>query len=141
MRGADSMAEKEIQSLPQSTPNGKEALGDIEVAPEVIEVIAGIATTEVEGIFGTRGSFATGVAEKFGKKVHGKGIKTEWTEEGLIVDVYCVVQYGVSVAHVAREVQRQIRESIENMTDLQTKEVNVHITGVQFEQAANSKAE
>lgn len=135
------MAEKEIQSLPQSTPNGKVALGDIEVAPEVIEVIAGIATNEVEGISGTRGSFASGVAEKFGKKVHGKGIKTEWTEDGLTVDVYCVVNYGVAVAHVAREVQRQIRESIENMTELHAVEVNVHITGIQFDQAATSKVE
>lgn len=135
------MAEKEIQSLPQSTPNGKVALGDIEVAPEVIEVIAGIATNEVEGISGTRGTFASGVAEKFGKKVHGKGIKTEWTEDGLTVDVYCVVNYGVAVAHVAREVQRQIRESIENMTELHTIEVNVHITGIQFDQAATSKVE
>ncbi len=128
------MAEQVVKSLPQNTPEGKEELGSIEVAPEVIEVIAGIATTEVEGIFGTRGSFASGVAEKFGKKVHGKGIKTEWTPEGLVVDVYCVVQYGAQVAKVAAKVQRQIREAISNMTALTTKEVNVHITGIQFEQ-------
>lgn len=128
------MAEQVVKSLPQNTPEGKEELGSIEVAPEVIEVIAGIATTEVEGIFGTRGSFASGVAEKFGKKVHGKGIKTEWTPEGLVVDVYCVVQYGAQVAKVAAQVQRQIREAISNMTALTTKEVNVHITGIQFEQ-------
>lgn len=128
------MAEQVVKSLPQTTPEGKEELGSIEVAPEVIEVIAGIATTEVEGIFGTRGSFAAGVAEKFGKKVHGKGIKTEWTAEGLVVDVYCVVQYGAQVAKVAAKVQKQIREAIENMTALTTKEVNVHITGIQFEQ-------
>ena len=82
------MAEKVVQSLPQNTPSGKDELGKIEVAPEVIEVIAGIATTEVEGVSKTRGNFATGVVEKFGKKVHGKGIKTEWTEEGLIVDSF-----------------------------------------------------
>lgn len=128
------MAEQVVKSLPQNTPEGKEELGSIEVAPEVIEVIAGIATTEVEGIFGTRGSFASGVAEKFGKKVHGKGIKTEWTPDGLVVDVYCVVQYGAQVAKVAAKVQRQIREAISNMTALTTKEVNVHITGIQFEQ-------
>lgn len=135
------MTEQTIQSLQQPTPNGKEALGEIEVAPEVIEVIAGIATNEVEGVSGTRGSFASGVVEKLGKKVHGKGIKTEWTEDGLVVDVYCFVQYGASVARVAREVQRQIRESIENMTTLRTKEVNVHVTGIQFDQATNSKVE
>ncbi|MGM9968154.1 MULTISPECIES: Asp23/Gls24 family envelope stress response protein [unclassified Rummeliibacillus] len=135
------MAEKVVQSLPQNTPSGKDELGKIEVAPEVIEVIAGIATTEVEGVSKTRGNFATGVVEKFGKKVHGKGIKTEWTEEGLIVDVYCFVQYGVSVAKVAKQVQTQIREAIANMTSHTTKEVNVHITGILFDQVNDAKTD
>ena len=78
---------------------------------------------EVEGIAGTRGNFATGVVERLGKKVHGKGIKTEMTDEGLFIDVYCVVKYGVSVPTVAREVQSQIRQAIENMTVLIPKEV------------------
>ena len=41
------MAEKQPTSFVQPTPVGKEELGQIEVAPEVIEVIAGIAATEV----------------------------------------------------------------------------------------------
>lgn len=34
----------------------------------MIEVVAGIAVNEVEGIAATRGNIATGVAERFGKK-------------------------------------------------------------------------
>ena len=82
------MAENTEQKFVQMTPEGKEHLGTIEIAPEVITVIAGIATTEVEGIAGTRGNFAAGVVERLGKKVHGKGIKTEITNEGLFIDVY-----------------------------------------------------
>lgn len=43
------------------------------------------------------------------------------------------MKYGISVPNVAREVQSQIRQAIENMTSLVPTEVNVHITGVQFE--------
>jgi len=127
------MAEKAVQSYVQMEPAGKESLGKVELAPEVLEVIAGIATTEVEGVAGTRGNFATGVVEKLGKKMHGKGIKTEMTEDGLFVDVYCFVRYGYSVPKVAKEIQTQIRQSILNMTSLEAKEVNVHITGIHFE--------
>lgn len=127
------MAEKAVQSYVQMEPAGKESLGKVELAPEVLEVIAGIATTEVEGVAGTRGNFATGVVEKLGKKMHGKGIKTEMTEDGLFVDVYCFVKYGFSVPKVAKEIQTQIRQSILNMTSLEAKEVNVHITGIHFE--------
>lgn len=62
------MAEKVAKAFIQPTPSGKEELGQIEVAPEVIEVIAGIATTEIDGVAATRGNFASGVAERLGKK-------------------------------------------------------------------------
>jgi len=127
------MAEKTNTAYLQMTPSGKEELGKIEVAPEVLEVIAGIATTDVEGVAGTRGSFASGVVERLGKKVHGKGIKTELTDQGLFVEIYCVVKYGAAIPTVAKEVQNQVRQAIYNMTSLETKEVNVHITGVHFE--------
>lgn len=129
------MTETAEQKFVQMTPEGKDNLGTIEIAPEVITVIAGIATNEVEGIAGTRGNFAAGVVERLGKKVHGKGIKTEITNDGLFIDVYCLVKYGASVPTVAREVQSQIRQAIENMTSLTPNEINVHITGVQFESA------
>ena len=128
------MADKQPTSFVQPTPTGKEELGQIEVASEVLEVIAGIATTEVEGVAATRGSFASGVAERFGKKVHSKGIKASMTDDGLIaVDVFCSVKYGFSIPKIAKEVQSSIRQAILNMTSIETNEVNVHITGIQFE--------
>lgn len=45
------------------------------------------------------------------------------------------MKYGASVPAVAKEVQSQIRQAIENMTSLTPKEVNVHIMGVQFDTA------
>lgn len=125
------MAEK---SFIQPTPSGKEELGQIEVAPEVIEVIAGIATNEVEGVAATRGNFASGVAERFGKKVHSKGVKATIGDEGqIIIDVYCSVKYGYSIPKVARGVQTSIRQAIFNMTSIDTSEVNIHVTALQFE--------
>lgn len=128
------MAEKGLKTFAQPTPNGKDELGIIEVAPEVIEVIAGIATTEVEGVAATRGNFASGVAEKLGKKVHSKGVKATITDAGQInIDVYCSVKYGYSIPKVAKDIQTSIRQSILNMTEIETNEVNVHITAIQFE--------
>lgn len=127
------MAEKAMPSFIGTAPSGDVELGRVQLAPEVLEIIIGIATTEVKGVANTRGNFASGVAEKFGKVMHGKGVKTEWSEEGLTIDVYCVVEYGFSVPAVAQEIQKQIRDAVFHMTSLETKEVNVHITGIQFE--------
>ena len=135
------MGEKQLTSFIQPTPQGKEELGKIELAPEVIEVIAGIAVTEVEGVAATRGNLATGVAERFGKKVHSKGVKSSFSEDGaIIIDVYCSVKFGHSIPKVAKSVQTQIRQSIFDMTSIETSEVNVHITGVQFDNNKDQEA-
>ena len=135
------MAEKQLASFIQPTPQGKEELGKIELAPEVIEVIAGIAVTEVEGVAATRGNLATGVAERFGKKVHSKGVKSSISEDGtIIIDVYCSVKFGHSIPKVAKKVQSQIRQTIFDMTSIETSEVNVHITGVQFDNNKDQEA-
>lgn len=134
------MAEKQQVAFVQPTPVGKEELGKIEVAPEVIEVIAGIVATEVDGIVATRGNFASGVAERFGKKVHSKGIKSAMSEEGnIVIDVFCTVKYGYAIPKVAKEVQTTIRQAILNMTAIETSEVNIHITGIQFETSKDAE--
>ncbi|MCA0147661.1 MULTISPECIES: Asp23/Gls24 family envelope stress response protein [Rossellomorea] len=122
----------ENQNLLQMS-HGKDGLGKIEIAPEVIEVIAGIAASEVEGVSQMRGNFATGVVERLGKKNHGKGVKVELAEEGIIVDVYCIMKFGVAIPTVAQKIQDNIRQALLNMTALEADEVNVHIVGVQFE--------
>lgn len=127
------MVEKTLSSFVGMAPSGDAKLGRIQLAPEVLEVIIGIAAGEVPGVLRTQGNFAAGVAEKFGKVMYGKGVKTVWTEDGLIVDVYCVLEYGVNVPAVAGEVQHEIRHAVFHMTSLETKEINVHITGVEPE--------
>lgn len=108
-------------------------LGKIEIAPEVIEVIASIAALEVDGVAQMRGNFATGVVERFGKKHHGKGVKVDLTNDGIIVDVFCSVNFGVSIPTVAGKIQDNIRQALLNMTALDISEINIHVVGVQFE--------
>jgi len=124
--------EENLNMLEMTQENGHNH-GKIEIAPEVIEVIAGIAASEVEGVAQMRGNFATGVVERLGKKNHGKGIRVELTDEGIKVDVYCLMNFGVSIPTVAQKVQDNIRQTLYNMTALEAEEVNVHIVGVAFE--------
>ncbi|WP_077213930.1 Asp23/Gls24 family envelope stress response protein [Bacillus dakarensis] len=123
------MSENNILEMSQSHTG----LGKVEIAPEVIEVIAGIAASEVEGVSQMRGNFASGVVERLGKKNHGKGVKVELSEEGIKVDVYCTMKFGVSIPTVAQKVQDNIRQALLNMTALDAEEVNIHIVGIVFE--------
>ncbi len=123
---------KDTNNVLEMNPENN-GLGKVEIAPEVIEVIAGIAASEIEGVASMRGNFAAGVVERLGKKNHGKGVKVDLNEEGIIIDVYCVMIFGVSIPTVAQKIQDNIRQALLNMTALEVNEVNIHVVGVQFE--------
>ncbi|ADU29975.1 Asp23/Gls24 family envelope stress response protein [Evansella cellulosilytica] len=123
---------KENHAIPMSEE--KEELGKVEISPEVIEVIAGLAATEIDGVT-TRGNFAAGVVEKLGRKSnHGKGVKVDLHEDGINVDVFVLINYGVSIPEVCKKIQENIYQTLKNMTAIQLNEVNVHVVGVQLEQ-------
>jgi uncharacterized alkaline shock family protein YloU len=123
------MGEQRVLEMNQ----GDNSLGKVEIAPEVIEVIAGIAASEVDGVSQMRGGFASGVVERLGKKNHGKGVRVELADEGIKVDVYCSMKFGLSIPTVAKKIQDNIREALLNMTALEAAEVNIHVVGIQFE--------
>ncbi|ANZ62141.1 alkaline-shock protein [Secundilactobacillus paracollinoides] len=106
------------------------ALGNIQVAPQVLEIIAGIAANDVDGVARMRGSLANSVNELFGRKERGKGVKLSLTDDDLRVDVYVYLDYGVSVPKVALAIQEQVKQQLLFMTDLHLSEVNVHVEGV-----------
>ncbi|EUJ17557.1 Asp23/Gls24 family envelope stress response protein [Listeria aquatica] len=111
-----------------------EPLGKIEIAPEVIGVIAGLAASEVEQVASMQGGFATEMRERFGGAVnYRKGVKIDLVDDGILVDLYCTVLFGASIPLVAENVQDAVRSAIFNMTGLNVLEVNVHVVGVQFE--------
>ncbi|AZP05498.1 Asp23/Gls24 family envelope stress response protein [Jeotgalibaca ciconiae] len=105
-------------------------LGKIEIAPEVLEVISGVATHEVEGVYAMQGSFKSGVNELLGRSAHNKGVHLEIDENGLSVDIYCFIKYGASVPQVAMEIQQKVKEQILFMSDLEVSMVNVHVVGL-----------
>jgi len=112
-----------------------QSLGRVEIAPEVIEVIAGIAANEISGVANMRGNIASNVTERLGKKKqHGKGVKVELTEEGIEIDVFTVLDYGVSIPKVTEIIQENIRTTLKNMTALEILEINVHVVGIQIEE-------
>lgn len=108
-------------------------LGKVEISPEVIEVIASIAASDVEGVASMRGSFASGVVERLGKKTHGKGVKVELSETGISIDVYVSMKYGVAIPDVAQKIQDFIRQALLDMTALEATDINVFVVGVQFD--------
>ena len=102
----------------------------IKIANEAVATYAGIAVSEVSGVYGMAGGFA-GITEALsGKKNLAKGIKVDVGEKNAKIDVNIIVEYGARIPDVAFEIQTRVKKSVENMTGLKVVEVNVHVQGV-----------
>ena len=102
----------------------------IKIANEAVATYAGIAVSEVTGVYGMAGGFA-GITEALsGKKNLAKGIKVDVGEKNAKIDVNIIVEYGARIPDVAFEIQTRVKKSVENMTGLKVLEVNVHVQGV-----------
>lgn len=103
----------------------------IQIADDVVAVIAGKAVSEVSGVAGMAGGFAGGITEVLsGKKNLSKGIKVEVGEKEAKIDVNIIVEYGVRIPDVAFEIQNRVKKAVEAMTGLNVSSVNVHVQGV-----------
>ena len=127
--------EKDIEEV----ENGTEG---IKISRDVIAVIAGVAVSEVPGVFGMAGGFAGGITEVLkGKKNLAKGIKVDTTDNKAKIDVNIIVDYGARIPDVAFEIQNRVKTAVENMTGLKVEEVNVHVQGVNTESLTEESKE
>lgn len=114
----------------------------IKISSDVIAIIAGVAVSEVPGVYGMSGGFAGGISEVLkGKKNLARGIKVEATDVEAKIDVNIIVEYGSRIPDVAFEIQNRVKKAVENMTGLKVEKVNVHVQGVNTESLNDSAEE
>ena len=114
----------------------------IKISSDVIAIIAGVAVSEVPGVYGMAGGFAGGISEVLkGKKNLARGIKVEATDIEAKIDVNIIVEYGSRIPDVAFEIQNRVKKAVESMTGLKVEKVNVHVQGVNTECLNDSEEE
>lgn len=106
--------------------------GTIKISEDVVASIASLATIETEGVNGLSSSFTSDIASFLGKKSLSKGVKVEFTEDTVLVEIGFLATYGCNIRDVSQNVQKAIKSSIESMTGLAVTEVNVHVGGIAF---------
>lgn len=112
----------------------KDQIGEVQIADEVVAIIAGLAATEVEGVDSLAGNMSNELIGKLGVKNLSKGVKVEVTEEHVSVNISMNLKYGYSIPDVCEKVQDKVKSAIENMTGLNVLDVNIKIAGVNVEE-------
>ncbi|QFQ96345.1 Asp23/Gls24 family envelope stress response protein [Streptomyces phaeolivaceus] len=111
--------------------------GRTTIADGVVEKIAGLAAREVVGVH----AMGSGLSRTFGAvrdRVPGgaksvtRGVKVEVGEVQTALDLEIVVDYGVSISDVARDVRENVIAAVERMTGLEVVEVNIAVSDVKL---------
>lgn len=111
--------------------NKEVELGIVKISDEVVEVIAGLAASEIDGIEGMSTTLVGGITQILsGKKNLSKGIKVTVEEDKATIDIHVVVKYGIKIPEVASKVQENVIKFVESMTGLKVSAVNVFIQNV-----------
>ena len=100
-----------------------ENIGTVQIADEVVAIIASLAATEVEGV----SSMAGNITNELMSKV---GVKVEVFNHQVRAELAVLMEYGYNIPATSQKVQERVKNAIENMTGLTVTDVNIRIAGV-----------
>lgn len=106
-------------------------LGAVRIHKDVIASIASLASLEIEGVKKIGGDLKANIYELLGKKQQ-RGINVEIDKnDEVIINVPIIVNYGYNVTDIARKVQENIQLSLDKMTNLTIKEININVQKIE----------
>lgn len=106
-------------------------LGTVRIHRNVIASIAAEASMEVEGVKRIGADFKSGIFELLGKKSISS-IKVDFNKSNEVkLEIPLVIKYGCGIPAVSGQVQENVRNAIEKMTNLSIKDVNINIQSIE----------
>ena len=103
----------------------------LKISDDVIAICAANATLKTVGV----ADLSRGFSDTLSKNILGRdplytGIKVGQNEDGITIDVYVLVEYGTKIPEVAWDIQENVKNAINEMTELYVNAVHIHIQGV-----------
>ena len=108
----------------------EENLGKVTIAPGVLVTIVQKTANSVEGV-ARLSSHVPGVERLLGLQTVGQGVKVAVLGREVRVDVYLIGRRGVDLLEMGHQIQGQVTRTIQEITGMDVREVNVHIEDVE----------
>lgn len=105
-------------------------VGVVQIADDVVAMIASLAATEVDGVSAMAGNITNELMSKVGMKKLTKGVRVSVQDSNVRVDLAVTMEYGYNIPGTCQQVQAKVKSAIENMTGLNCTDVNIRIAGI-----------
>ena len=111
----------------------KNDLGTVFIPEDVMLKVVGYAALECYGIVAMCSKRAKdGLVEWLGKENLSKGVQLRLVDDMIDVDLYIIVEYGISIAEVCKTIVSTVRYKLESMTGVKVRRVNISVEGVRI---------
>jgi uncharacterized alkaline shock family protein YloU len=101
------------------------------VAPHAVATVARTAVLQCYGVVGlTRARRGPGLLHRRRRGQPLPGIEVEIAGDGVALTLHIVVEYGVRISEVARNVMNTVAFAVEKALGMPVREVNVHVDGL-----------
>ena len=108
----------------------EERLGTVTIAPQVLLTIARLTTLSIPGVAFMSESLAGNVGRLLRRQRLSQGIKVRVEDDVVYLDLFVVVEPGVNLLDLGREIQHETSRAVNDMLGMHVGEVNVHIQDV-----------
>lgn len=104
-------------------------LGKIEVSPLAVASLASEAVLGCYGVVGMApaGTLRDGLVEILQREATHRGVEVHLRDEGVVIDLYIVVEYGTRISEVAHNIMEAVKFRLERALGMPVTEVNVHV--------------
>ena len=106
-------------------------VGFVQIHKKVIGDIAASAILDVQGVKLASFGVISRICELFGNKNFLSVNVTIDPDNQVSLEIKVSIQYGLNVPDVARQVQDVVRAAVERSVDINLREVNVNIQGIE----------
>jgi len=113
-------------------PADKDGVGSIQIADDVVAMVASLAATEIDGVSSMVGNITNELMGKVGMKKLTKGVKVDILGNVVRIDLAIVLEYGFNILETSQKVQNRVKTAVENMTGLTVSDVNIRIANVKI---------
>ena len=111
----------------------KNDIGTIYISEDVMLKVVGYAALECYGIVAMSSKRAKdGIVEWLGRENLSKGVQLRSVDDMIDVDLYIIVEYGISVTAVCNAIKEVVKYKLESMTGVKVRNVNITVEGIRI---------
>ena len=107
----------------------KNDIGTIYITEDVMLKVVGYAALECYGIVAMSSKRAKdGLVQWLGRENLSKGVQLRLVDD--MLDLFIIVEYGISIAEVCKTIVQTVRYKLESMTGVKVRRVNISVEGI-----------